>query len=759
MTEFKLEKALRIYETENNISEACRQHCLELGIEYSEKYRNRLSRYLRSGKSEVDEDLENVTTTITSQYKPELSNMPSAWSAEKNRFYTIEEYCDTYGLDKNSVKSSKLVSHNASHMVYNIAFFTDDEEAVLEVDNHLDEIIQKYITPIKTGNKVEVKNTDFFDRLVYTDVHVAMNVQGKDGDPLYDGKWDKEEVLSRLNTMITHVKTFKTSNTLIIDDLGDMMDGMGGQTTRKGHELPQNMNDKEAFDLALQFKISLVDSLIEDFDTIICNNITNDNHCFTPDVEVLTNEGFKFYKDITEDHLIATYNQRKDLIEYQKPTNYIYNEISSDIEIHNYKSKLMDLSVTDEHRMFVNKINSCSDYDYVLSKDITKVPMKFKCAGLLNNKEVSIEDNMMELLAWIATDGTVRKESKEYFIYQSKPEGIADIKKVLDSLNCGYQLRPKLSNKEVTHIRGKELKKKPLQMYEFVLNGAHTNKDFLNTLRELMPIKDIPKIIFKASKRQVDLFIKTYVLGDGNVKEEAVNSATIYGTKNMLDKLQILCISNGHRATLSVNNRGDNVLCLVYDRDFIVFKHRNIEKVTIKPEFTWCLTLPNSNLFVRKGGRVSVQGNSGVFSYFVSSAVKSILEQRYPDKVKVNSIKRFMHHYSVGNHTFVICHGKDIGEQKFGFKPKLDAVQAEKIDQYCKEHKLYNGNYLEFSKGDSHQAIYDDTTSNDFSYYNYPAFSPPSNWVGTNFKKSRSGFNFFNINRTENIKISVPFWF
>jgi UDP-2,3-diacylglucosamine pyrophosphatase LpxH len=237
-----------------------------------------------------------------------------------------------------------------------------------------------------------------------------------------------EEILSRLMDMVNHVKTYKTSNTLVIDDLGDFLDGLGGQTTRKGHELPQNMNDKEVFDLALLFKTSLIDSLIEDFDTIICNNVTNDNH-------------------------------------------------------------------------------------------------------------------------------------------------------------------------------------------------------------------------------------------------------------------------------------------------------------------------------------------AGVFSYFVSSAVKQLLEQRYPGKVFVNSIKRFMHHYSVGNHTFVLCHGKDIGENKFGFKPKLDAIQAEKIDQYCKEHKLYNGNFIEFSKGDSHQAIYDDTTSNDFSYYNYPAFSPPSNWVKTNFKNSKSGFNFFNIKKEENIKISIPFWF
>jgi len=408
-----------------NITKASEIVCEEFEIKYNDTVRRSISKTLQRNK--VDNDLENETTTDTSQYKSDLSSMPSAWSSEKKRFYSIEEYCDVYGLDKNSVKSSKLVSHNASHMVYNIAFFTDEEEAVIEVGENLEEIIRKYINPIEVETS-SIGVSEYFDRLVYTDTHIAMNVQGKDGDPLYDGKWDEEEVLGRLSSMIAHIKTFKSSNFLIIDDLGDFMDGLGGQTTRKGHELPQNMNDKEAFDLALKFKIALVDALVLEYDEIICNNITNDNH-------------------------------------------------------------------------------------------------------------------------------------------------------------------------------------------------------------------------------------------------------------------------------------------------------------------------------------------SGVFSYFVSSAVKGILEQRYPGKVKVNSVKKFMHHYSVHNHTFVISHGKDIGENKFGFKPKLDAIQAEKIDQYCKEHKLYNGNFIEFSKGDSHQAIYDDTTSNDFSYYNYPAFSPPSNWVKTNFKNSKSGFNFFNISKDSNIKISIPYWF
>lgn len=427
--ELNLNRLQELYEQEENITHAAKKYCKENNLEYTDNFRRKVSNKLHKIGA-IDDDIDNGTETKTNQYKSDgVSLMPSAWCIEKQRFYTIEEFCDVYGLDIKTVKSSKLVSHNASHMTYNIAFFTDEEEAVIDVDKHLDEIVSKYIKPIKVPYKLNSHNdSSWFDRLVFTDVHIGMDVNGKDGDSLYEGRWDKEEVMRRLSLMVSHVLEFQQSSLLVIDDLGDFLDGLGGHTTRKGHELPQNMSDKESFDLALEFKISLVDSLIENYDEIIFNNITNDNH-------------------------------------------------------------------------------------------------------------------------------------------------------------------------------------------------------------------------------------------------------------------------------------------------------------------------------------------SGIFAYFVSSAFKEIIKNRYPEKVTVNTIKKFIEHYSIGNHTFIISHGKDVGEQKFGLKPHLDSKQIEKIDQYCKEHKLYNGKFIEFSKGDSHQSIYDDTTSNDFSYYNYPAFSPPSNWVKTNFKNSKSGFNFFNIHKDRNLKFPKPFWF
>ena len=54
--------------------------------------------------------------------------------------------------------------------------------------------------------------------------------------------------------------------------------------------------------------------------------------------------------------------------------------------------------------------------------------------------------------------------------------------------------------------------------------------------------------------------------------------------------------------------------------------------------------------------------------------------------------------------------------------------------------------------GLSHQQLIDECTSKVFDYNNYLAFSPPSNWVQTNFGSSKSGFNLMIINSNNNDK-------
>lgn len=293
------------------------------------------------------------------------------------------------------------------------------EVEVNEID--FDAIIKKYIKPFISKPVSQDTGIFTFDRLVYTDVHIGMSTN-ENGFSLYGGKWDECEIEKRLKAFISHVLENKRGNTLIIDELGDFMDGWDGETVRKGHSLPQNMDNEKAFDVGLGFKIKLIDALAPLYSKIICNNICNDNH-------------------------------------------------------------------------------------------------------------------------------------------------------------------------------------------------------------------------------------------------------------------------------------------------------------------------------------------AGSFGYVVNSAFKKFVEYRYRHVI-VNNIRKFIDHYFYGKNCFILTHGKDGKNLKFGFKPILDTKQIEKIDNYIKEHKLHDY-IIEFSKGDSHQKIFDESTSDVFDYYNYPAFSPSSEWVQTNFKKGFSGFEFFNF-KEDGQKIHIP---
>jgi len=135
--------------------------------------------------------------------------------------------------------------------------------------------------------------------------------------------------------------------------------------------------------------------------------------------------------------------------------------------------------------------------------------------------------------------------------------------------------------------------------------------------------------------------------------------------------------------------------------------------------------------------------HAGSFGYIVNSAFKTYVELKYPDNIEVINQRKFIDHYIVDNRCFILTHGKDDKSLKFGFKPQIDPTQIEKIKNYIDEYKLH-GYDIEFSKGDSHQLIFDLTSSTAFEYQNFGAFSPPSDWVKTNFKNTKSSFTIFN---------------
>jgi len=252
----------------------CDEIAKELG-----KTINKSKRYMCT-----DEEAERVyslrgsvskTTKSREKQVTEKEFVLSAWNDE-GYMMDIDQYCNHYQLPRADVKEYKLVSHTGTPY-YNIRFKEVAESEVMSFD--LEEIVKKHIKPVEVDSVYIpiIKTENDFDTLTYTDVHIGMDTN-PDNKAMYSEKWDRIHALASCDRMIKATIDNQKSSTLVIDELGDFLDGYNQQTTRGGHALPQNMSNEEAFDTALEFKMRLIDGLAPYYTNIMINNICNDNH-------------------------------------------------------------------------------------------------------------------------------------------------------------------------------------------------------------------------------------------------------------------------------------------------------------------------------------------------------------------------------------------------------------------------------------------------------------------------------------------------
>lgn len=177
--------------------------------------------------------------------------------------------------------------------------------------------IASYTSPSQI--EPSVSNECDFDRLIYTDVHIGMDVN-PDGNSPYNYKWDKKELEKRMIKMATTVINNKKSPVLYIDDLGDFMDGFNKMTTRGGHALPQNMGNQEAYMEGFKFKVGLIDLLITHYEKIVCNNVCQDNH--SGDFGFIVNESFKQFIQVKYNNVSV--NNITTFMDYYKHGNKVF---------------------------------------------------------------------------------------------------------------------------------------------------------------------------------------------------------------------------------------------------------------------------------------------------------------------------------------------------------------------------------------------------------------------------------------------------
>jgi len=268
---------------------------------------------LKKDPGEDDNQFGNETTTQTNQYKSDKTQIMSAWGND-GRMMDIDQYCDHYNLPRNDIRSYKLVTHTGTPY-YNIAFHENVEALGFITDDFIESVVKKHLKPVNIRTPIRKKYHKVI-RAIFTDTHIGMTPDIEGISP-YGGEWDKKEQSRRFLVFAEYlIKTASKGNQLIIDDLGDFMDGWDGKTVRREHDLPQNMSNEESFDAGVHFKVATIDCLVSSglFSSIILNNICNDNHAGS--FGYVVNSAVKSILEMKYPDIVKVSNHRKFINHY-----------------------------------------------------------------------------------------------------------------------------------------------------------------------------------------------------------------------------------------------------------------------------------------------------------------------------------------------------------------------------------------------------------------------------------------------------------
>lgn len=115
---------------------------------------------------------------------------------------------------------------------------------------------------------------------------------------------------------------------------------------------------------------------------------TGEMGCYDEKTEVLTDNGWKVFKNVKKEDKICTLNPKTHEIEYHKPTKHVvFTHHKQMVEI---KNQTLDMLVTLDHNMYVCPQTPArkgkDEYTFVKAKDL-KYPCKIKQTGTWNGKE------------------------------------------------------------------------------------------------------------------------------------------------------------------------------------------------------------------------------------------------------------------------------------------------------------------------------------------------------------------------------------
>lgn len=474
-------------------------------------------------------------------------------------------------------------------------------------------------------------------------------------------------------------------------------------------------------------------------------------YCYDKKTEILTDKGWKLFKDLDKTEKVATLNIDTQKTEYQKPIKY-YEFYYEGKMIHE-QGKRLDLLVTPEHQILIkkghNQKTKGNKLYFIEAKNLPKNKIMYKkffpfyssnkpsyfVLPALKNQHKNTRDkrkaryyldkkikmsHWLDFLGWYLSEGCCfYRKGGNYTIVisQTKKENIKKIKKCLKKCKFHFSIQKNDKNNKNFMIFNK-------QLYSFLKQFGHSHdkfipKEFLNLVPSLL------KILFSS-----------LIAGDGTTTKggRIVNYAT--SSKSLANDIYELGLKLGYCPTLTIrkNNTYKNKQNKIVNRNkqhkkmilYVVYfsktpytvinrKYRKSENYNGK---VYCVEVPNHTLYIRRNGKSVWCGNchymSGIYTLSLAQFLlnyEGIIFLLGMDWGAPDNKDRNIHHYTkeeinhrgVNHNTPYIhnapnkyfCHFKEPKIKIYNVSPQSNIKNFEKIDYPTFFSKLNNVVYNE----------------------------------------------------------------
>ena len=347
-------------------------------------------------------------------------------------------------------------------------------------------------------------------------------------------------------------------------------------------------------------------------------------YCYDDKTEILTDKGWKSFKDITNDEVVATLNPETEKLEYQKIKNRIAQTYKG--IMHKYDSQHISLVVTPNHKIYAQKYQYGRDCDfklydseYTFGKRI-KLKKDFKWSGYNqeyfrlpdivknSNSQKSIDkikmDDWLEFLGWFLSEGSCFINESHYIVDISQREystHYGEIKECLDRIGFKYQQTP---------VGYRIIMK---QLYDYLKQFGKSNQKY------------IPREILNLESNQLIILLESLIKGDGWEEEKCRRYCTV--SNQLADDVQELALKVGYVADISIkkqvgyqapNGTGNydlNIVRLTTNRKEVLIDpyqdNREYYFIEKYDGMIYCVEVPKYNLvYVRRNGKTCWSGNS-----------------------------------------------------------------------------------------------------------------------------------------------------